>query len=355
MKDEEKDILNDENFNNLINGFEKNKLKKAVRIAKWKSIFRNLIISSLVFIILGSGCLFVSWGINDRQRHNIENATSTFFDIARPNKYMGKITRYDGNFGGKSIYTTYKLIEGKLVYTGEGSYTYGLAYDLDTDISSTSSPLILGETYDEEFLKLNRFNELGQREMIFFYPYVDYKMYKNDLSLLDEIGEDKYMEMAISFDKEYSIEEVNKMLPPDVNLTWYWVDEVSKEEKEKKKAHDKIQSHSDGEKYTMHYPGEIRSEERAYGVKVYDENGEKLDNPVEYFISNLESGLNDRSIYKNEFTSVYNVIAGEDGKLTKEDIKVQGIVVTGNRENIKCLKDLSFIKASSLGVVTDKY
>lgn len=33
----------------------------------------------------------------------------------------------------------------------------------------------------------------------------------------------------------------------------------------------------------------------------------------------------------------------------------KGIVVTGDVENLKSLRNLPFIKASSLGVVTDKY
>ena len=41
--------------------------------------------------------------------------------------------------------------------------------------------------------------------------------------------------------------------------------------------------------------------------------------------------------------------------MTKEDIKVQGIVVTGDTESLKLLEDLPFIKATSIGVITDKY
>lgn len=65
--------------------------------------------------------------------------------------------------------------------------------------------------------------------------------------------------------------------------------------------------------------------------------------------------------YRNEAlknggkTHIYDIIAGVDGKLTKDDIKVQGVVVTGDVENLKSLRKLPFIKASSIGVVTDKY
>ncbi|WP_268257773.1 MULTISPECIES: anti sigma factor C-terminal domain-containing protein [Thermoanaerobacterium] len=38
-----------------------------------------------------------------------------------------------------------------------------------------------------------------------------------------------------------------------------------------------------------------------------------------------------------------------------ENLKIQGVVVTGTAETLKSLRGLPFIKASSLGVVTDKY
>ena len=183
--------------------------------------------------------------------------------------------------------------------------------------------------------------------MVFYYPYVDYSnRYKNDLSLLENVGNDKYMEIALSFDKEYSIDEVNNMIPENINLTWYWVDSVEDSHKKTQKQYTDKQDLGDGEIIEVEQYPDLCYENYAYGIKIINEYGEKIVNPEENFIQGLKEG---------GITHIYDIIAGADGKLTKDDIKVQGVVVTGDAESLKSLRHLTFIKASSIGVVTDKY
>ena len=81
----------------------------------------------------------------------------------------------------------------------------------------------------EEDLQNQHYNELGQREMVFFYPFLQYKTYRNDLKLLDDIGEDKIMEVALSFDQGYTFDEVQSMISNNVTLSWLWVDDVNED------------------------------------------------------------------------------------------------------------------------------
>jgi len=62
-----------------------------------------------------------------------------------------------------------------------------------------------------------------------------------------------------------------------------------------------------------------------------------------------------RKAYGLSVSSFVFFKARKGGKVTKEDCKVQGVVVTGDAERLKSLHGLPFIKASSLGVVTEKY
>ncbi|MCT4620282.1 MAG: anti sigma factor C-terminal domain-containing protein [Marinisporobacter sp.] len=41
--------------------------------------------------------------------------------------------------------------------------------------------------------------------------------------------------------------------------------------------------------------------------------------------------------------------------ITKENLKIIGVVVTRDKESLKELKNLKAIKASSFGVIIDKY
>ncbi|MEG6523309.1 anti sigma factor C-terminal domain-containing protein [Desulfotomaculum sp. 1211_IL3151] len=332
-----------------------NKLRRAIKKAKWHSILRNVLISILVIVVLFIGGSIANRGINYRLEGPVQIAVDNFNEISAPNKYVGRVSRYHEILGGRNEYTTYKIIEGKIVYSGEGDYSYGLFRNEWGNRIGTSSPLILGNSFDAGDLDMQRYNELGQREMVFFYPFISYPKYKNDLLLLNNIGSDKVMEMALSFDKDYSIDEVNNMLPDNVTLSWYWVDDLSGEEKEASKLRKEKQQDSEGTTQEVDYPARIRSERTVYGIKAYDGNGEPQEDPVQNFIWAFKNGGEHATRFKSEFERVYRNIAGEDGNLTKEDIRVLGAVVTGDVDRLNTLHNLPFIKASSLGVVTEKY
>ena len=74
--------------------------------------------------------------------------------------------------------------------------------------------------YDRTFNSSN-----GQREMMFYIPEINYnEKILNDLPSLSEMDPGKLVEMGISFDKSYSLEEVKSMLPEGLKQVWYWVD-----------------------------------------------------------------------------------------------------------------------------------
>lgn len=368
MADEKNINVNDNNdekeLDEIFESAKKDKFNKAVKKAKWCSILRTIVISLIVIVIVSISTIFIGIKVTQSESSDISFALSVFNDLTAPDMYIGKSIRYEGIFGGKTVYSTYKIIEGKVVYTGQQEYSYGLFNTVD--VQAINSPAIVwGESFDEDNLNKPTYNELGQREMIFFYPYVKYKMYKNDLNLLEDIGNNKYVEMALSFDREYSIDEVNSMMPKNVTLTWYWVDDLNSKEKEEHKPHKNIQKFPDGKTIDVDNPADVCSEKAAYGIKVYDSNGDKIKNPEELFIATIENNINQLEKLKtdnhklngikSEVKRIYDNLKDKNGKIKKENIKIQGVVVTGTAETLKSLRGLPFIKASSLGVVTDKY
>lgn len=347
MKKESDDT--ERNVEKIFNEFKNKKLGRIIKRARWQTILRNIVISFLVFCILYIAITYFVNAYIHRQENAAYSYMFTFNNISAPNKYIGKIVRYSSSFRIRTDYTTYKLIQGKVVYTGTGEYSHVLP---SHGMISTECPPILDYNFDTEYFGYKRYNELGQRVMVFFYPFVRYDTYEymNDLDLLGDIGNEKYMEMALSFNREYTIEEVEKMLPESTTVTWYWVDDLSENEKEMLKL-------PRAEREEMEPPIDLpvaRSEYTAYGIKLYDNCGEKTPDPVGWFIYFVEAG---RTEYKgeDEFDRIYNNITGDNGKLTRDDIRIWGAVVTGDSESLKVLIGLPFIKASSLGVVTDKY
>jgi len=172
----------------------------------------------------------------------------------------------------------------------------------------------------------------------------------NDLDYLDDIADDKYIEMALSFDREYTIEDAEKMLPESITVTWYWIDDLSGNEKEFLKIPRAEQLEMEQPIYIPY----VRSEYTAYGIKLHYNDGVMINDPAESFINIITERMTEFR-KGNEFERIHSNIAGNNGELTKDDIKIWGAVVTGDPESLKVLAGLPFIRASSLGVVTDKY
>lgn len=338
-------LNNEKKLDEIFEEVKGNKISKAVKKAKRFSTVKIIMISFFTVVILAFGAISIGKEIIDKKWNEYIDKIEYRYEVQAPNKFPGMFYTYKGYFSGETEHKTFKYINGKRVFTGN----HGIKYNLIDEQYTQGDGSLASHTELswEELNFLPRYNEIGQKLMVLYYPYVDYgDRYQNDLSLLENIGNNKYMEMALSFDREYSIDEVNDIIPKDINLTWYWVDAVDDAEKETQNYYMDKQDIGDGEIIEVEQYPDLCYENYAYGFKTINEYGEKIKNPEEHFIDALSRG---------GITYIYNIIAGEDGKLTKDDIKVQGIVVTGDAENLKSLKNLSFIKASSLGVVTDKY
>ncbi|MGA3599343.1 anti sigma factor C-terminal domain-containing protein [Lysinibacillus agricola] len=67
----------------------------------------------------------------------------------------------------------------------------------------------------------------------------------------------------------------------------------------------------------------------------------------------MSSGTRQKSRLQDEYKRLEKEIGGADG--LSVDLVIYGAVVTGNKKTLTSLQDLDFIKASSIGVITDKY
>ena len=352
MKKESDDT--EKNVEKIFDEFKNKKLGRVIKKARWQTILRNLAISFFVFCVLFFMVSYFISSYASRHRTSTYNYTFALNSISAPDKYLGVSVQKINPYWSKNEYTTYKIIEEKVVYTGTMEDEF-FPLSLSNPLIAECCPPIMDYTFTHteiEYFGCRRYNELGQRVMVFFYPFVKYDsgLHLNDLELLDDISNDKYIEMALSFNREYTIEEAEKILPENVTVTWYWVDDLSGYEKEFLKIPRAEQLEMEQPIYIPY----VRSEYTSYGIKIYYNNGSMINDPEENFINFITEGRTGHG-RGNEFDRLYDNIAGDDDKLTKNDIKIWGVVVTGDSESLKVLIGLPFIKASSLGVVTDKY
>jgi len=330
-------------MDNLFNTEQMKKtMKKAQRCATWKTIIITLCV---IIVTLFAGKL-ANDAITSFLQFHAQNSFNTLHQVKGANEFIGTTKNYPGILGGETHYKTFKYIEGKIVPTGDDTYGYGLFRD-EILYEGSISPLPFGKSGREGDLDVQRYNELGQREMLFFYPFLNYKKTRNDLALLPQISDDKIMEIALSFDKGYTVQEALAKLPKNVTTSWLWVKDINESDDNIVKI-----INSDGTVEKGDYL--LRSEQNVYGFSLLNMNGDLEENPAELFVHELTSGTRQKSSLQDEYKRLEKEIGGADG-LSVKDLVIYGAVVTGNTKTLSSLQNLDYIKASSIGVITDKY
>jgi hypothetical protein len=326
----------DEKLKELFQVREKPTFNSAIRRAKTLSVIRIVIISLMIFIIASFILLVSNASILNKLSNKKEDSLRNWFNIAMPNAYVGNVQVDDRIMVGEIDYVRYRFL-GKKPIT-DGSYKEGYTYmPLINGIYGDMGYYLFnstGQSIKDLQQKIN-YSKTGKRVMKFYHPSIKYDSYINDIEKLDEMPGNKLLEVSLSFDKGYSLDKVKTMIPEDITLNWYWVDTLT--EKSKK----------DSSKF-------IFDEYDVYGIKALDEQGNSIENPEKDFINAIMMGKENKdnsSIYE----SLYNTLKDGKSEINKEDLKVIGVVVSGNVEALKALKNENYIKAATIGAVADKY
>lgn len=319
MKDDhEIDRLFDPSFNE----------KDLIKSAKRKSYFRMTRVSLLVSLCVVALLVLLKIQITPYVMSNKMAAKELYYDIYGANTYVGAWNEQYKLIGSSAKAPKYKLLYDRPVYLGEVS------------VGSQDLNITLGNS------ELAQYSYFGNRVMNFFHPALQYEKYANDLSLLNEVNDGKIIEMALSFDKAYTYDEVAAMLPENVTLQWSWVDAYSSDELNGMKA-----SNSE---HTS-YPTTILKEYEVAGFPSFNEAGEILNNPVDEFLSNLDLAQSKGGSYKDDFTHIYETLKKDNASLTAENIEIIGVVVVGDKQQLTSLINQPYIKASSFGAIIDRY
>ncbi|MBX4266936.1 anti sigma factor C-terminal domain-containing protein [Clostridium estertheticum] len=329
---------------------------KVIKKAKLFSIIRGVITSILVFTVVGFvGLIFNATTLNElgnEKKIELEN----YYRIAHPNSYIGSDQMDDGLLTGELDYVTYRFLGNKPIVDGNNkeSYTY---LPLINGLYGDNSGLLYEPSGDSEQSKI--YSKVGKNVMQFYHPSVKYTKYRDDLSMINKIEEDKVMEMSLSFDKSYSISQVKSMIPQNITLNWYWVDTYTKSEVTELGSHiEKIGNEEEipVNKMEKHIsPNIILYEDEVYGIKSIDEAGKNKETPEKDFIDTISSGKTNKGKNQQLYEMLFSKLSKDKVKITKDNIKILGVVVTGDTDSLKLLKNKSFIKASSLGAVGNKY
>ncbi len=324
------------------------KTKAMLRRAKLVTLIRTVTISALVFILLSAAILVANARLLNRIGADRFLEEYLIGLVARPNTYITHARFSDGFLVGELEYVCYRIVGDRPVYDGTHRVAYGLIPFVKSVYGAGRAQLIQIENERSAYgVEFAYYNKLGHREMRFFHPHVGYETYPNDLALLEQMGEDKYVEVAISFDQRYSLEEVHAMLPGGARLVWYWVDTYDEQDLSRMKA-----QYSDDTK--QYGEASVLFASQVYGIKAISSSGEELEEPWNQFLAAVNSNANIKSRYQDVFRRLFEVLGNGKEEVTEEDIRVIGVVVTGDTQSMLLLRDIGCIKAATLGVVIGK-
>lgn len=323
----------DEKLRELFEVKEKSAFSNAIRRAKFLSIIRTTIVSFIMFVIIGFILLLSNVTaltiLSDKKNMELDD----WYDIAMPNSYIGNWQVDNRIMVGEIDYVRYRFLGDRPIEDGNYKevYTYMPLLKSRYDMyDSFSSYLVKTKAHaSETFIG---YDKVGKHVMEFYHPLEKFESYTNDIEKLSEIDNKKFAEISLSFDKGYSIEEVQNMMPKDVTLNWCWVDTFDEKELDYR----------------------VLDEYQVYGFKLIDRWGEIITDPSKKFIDTIvrcKDNKNNNYIYQK----IYNNLCSGEGKISKENLKIIGVVVTGNVESLKSLRDKGYIKAATLGTVADKY
>ncbi|MCF0149432.1 MAG: anti sigma factor C-terminal domain-containing protein [Clostridium sp.] len=318
MNKEIDDIFSDKNDDEITK-----ELKKKRKRYNSKLITKSISLTMAILLVLGLILNVVSDKVIERSFHKQSSIFYNEYTIMHPSEYIGE-RRYleTGLFKSLTFFDIGKVVKEKVISAGTRNLVSGIQFGSVGGIYPEHRNYTL-----EEDLAKRSYNTNGLRQLCFMLPYVSYKNDINDFRYLDEIDNNKYIEMVLSFDKEYSYEDVNKSFGSD-NISFYWIDMSTDEQK----------SYYEDEKAYL-------TENEVIGIKsitgegklIVDENGRLIQ--YREAIAYLKD---------NKYRSHIEI---RDGSYTN----ISGVVVQGTAEELKKLESNSMIKHAILGNIVDKF
>ena len=305
--------------------FDDDKLNMAIKKSINKSTRKTVLISLLVVVVVLIVIFVANAAITIKLSNEMYNFNKADIKLHVPNGYISKSADSIGFLVGRGEFTVSRNIADKPVVLENRVSLFGLIPQIFISRGGGVGGVSAGEWTVNYW-------ENGYRKMIFYIPEISYKEYKNDLDELDKISANKLIELGLSFDKPYKVADI-PMILPNVKKSWYWVDAFRKDDLERYK---KEAIENDG-KATY-----IREDE-ALGVGVRDFNGNYY-NFLELLKSSKEEG----------YYEVYNELVTK-GYTDSANVPILGAIVYGTKDELKSLIGNPHVKASSFGVVVDKY
>lgn len=341
--------MNREQNEELDDLFDIDRMEEEVKKVKRRSILK-LILIILAIVLLIVAIILAYLFYTDKKARKLTEEQVEFLTTANefykyPNTIVQTSTEVEDNARKINVSEIgFKLLKDRFIpftttTTDIGSDGNGAAYPT-IEINHMNKEKD-GDTYRVGINNLTSGNRLAE----FYHPNKNYKTLKQDLDNLNEMPKNTYLEMAISFDKAYSSEEVKEMLPSNIQPTFFWLDgyDLSKDI-------DYTTPTFNNELYGYNNPT-TDLEKKFWTNKIKNEQDyiKQMKASNFYFYSN--GSLSENEVMDGQGKSVYETLKN---KSDKGENLVIGISVVATKEDLEKIVDAKYIRASSVGVISNE-
>ncbi|MGN1400130.1 MAG: sigma factor regulator N-terminal domain-containing protein [Bacillus sp. (in: firmicutes)] len=290
-------------------------LNLALKKAKRKQLLKTILISVIVVMISIPVLYKIGNYFAAQSSNRLHERLFLHNTIAEPNIAIdSQVTSSSSMFGGNIITNRSKNINGYRVQWSSITSSYDW-FRVDMGTNEMIPGFHWSDTDIYEYDKQTK-----NKVATFYHPSVKtyYDGVKNDLAGISEM-ENHVAEVAVSFDRPYSFQEIQSKIPDNLNIVW------------------------------LYMTSQVTDESTApSGVTVY--GFDPHNSPVESYDSFLK-GLKEYDVNGDNET-IQDYVDANEGK-TFEEVKVLGVMLTGRAENFEPLRNAGFIRGASAGVTAE--
>ena len=346
-----------------------NDFEKIAKKSKRKNTLRNILLSTILIL----GTLFATYmGLNFLTSRNGEDIRDRYIlesEIAYPN-ISYSTWGYDATsqFTGIFYSDRFKDIDGITVPFEPYKGSYSLRKFLGS--GNSGEGVQAGDDGHSVYTRGN-----GYKVPMFYNVKHDYSQDEHtqvtkDIALTSEMS-GQAVEMAVTFDKNYSLKEIMDLVPDNLKVNWYWIGTSSEYDMASIGLSDTF-GMTHNEEQTMTYK-QSKAWEKAVDEAVkkdMDADLSKIDVGDPDSVDPLTGLQNSYTFFQGyakealEKGYIGSTYGGADGSEldTKKDIesylkansdpktaKFAGVILTGRAENFKQLENVNWIYASNIG------
>ena len=307
--------------------------KKSKRKRLWKTVAISSFVSLALLLLLGKGLIELA-SSNGR---NLQKEYEVMSEIAYPNvDYDSLYYTQNSLFSGTLHSDRFKDLDGvKVAYPSyEGNYSLIGAFK---DPTAEGTYLSLSGTYTRT---------LRQKYPVFYNinakGTIDTKRIPQELASVKEMP-NQLVEVALTFDKAYTYKEIQKMIPNNLKINWYWIGSQSEND---------IEQYSDpqftyGANASLLFTYDLDFRKKA---KEANKEQQTFLDYLKKADKNLFPSLSGYNMY-NEVESYLKKFGQLDIREpeNRDQLTFSGVILTGKAENFAQLEDKEWIYASSIG------